>query len=141
MIERGRKMLELIKNYFIILPVIFLVITVILMIKTIKYIKKYIEIEGIIVDFYENASEMRLNQYEHKAISPIIAYEVDKKQYEFVGNYYSTSMKKGNKIKIIYNPQNPKQVKIKSGIYFASIILSIFTIVSFLTYIIIIAFL
>ena len=112
-----------------------------MIIKTVKYKIKYIEVEGTIVNFYENTSEMRINQYEHKAISPIIAYEVDKKQYEFVGNYYSTSMKKGNKIKIIYNPQNPKQVKIKSGLYFASIILSIFTIVSFLTYIIIRVFL
>lgn len=134
-------MIELIKIFFVVVPTIFLIITIVSIIKTINYKKKYVEIEGTIVDFYENTSEIRLNQYESKAISPIIVYTVNNQQYEFVGNYYSTIMKKGNKIKIMYNPQNPKQAKIKSGLYFSSIILSIFTIVSFLAYIIIMIFL
>ena len=134
-------MIELIKSFFIVIPIIFLIITIVLIIKTIKHKKIYIAIEGTIVDFYENTNEIRLNQYESKAISPIIAYTVNNQQYKFMGNYYSTTMKKGNKIKIMYNPQNPKQAKIKSGLYFSSIILSIFTIVSFLVYIIIMIFL
>ena len=129
-------MLEIFKNYFIIVPIIFLIITIILIIKLNKRNKNYVQTEGLIADFYENTSEMKLNNYEHKAISPIINYEVNGENFEFIGNYCSTTMKKGDKIQIMYNSDNPKQVIIKKGLNFAILILSIFTIASFITYII-----
>lgn len=134
-------MVEIIKDYFIIIPILFLIITVMLIIKLLKQKREFREQDGVIIDFYENNNELRLKDYEHKKTSPIISYEVNGNKFEFVGNYYSTTMKKGDKIKIVYNTKNPKQAKVKNGLIFAIIILSIFTISSFIALLLIKKFL
>ncbi len=130
-------MLELLKNYFVVIPLLLLIITILLMTKLIKQKKECKETTGTIVDFYKNTSELRLGDNEHVAISPIIKYFVNNKEYQIIGNYYSTSMKKGDSVKIIYNLNSPNKGKVKKGIELGIIILSIFTILSFVTMIII----
>lgn len=129
-------MFEIFQNCFFIIPIIFLIITVILIIKLIKRNKKYVDGVGTITDFHKNANEMRLNDYENEAISPIITYEVNGTKFDFIGNYYSTTMKVGDKIKIMYNPNNPKEATTKKGLSLAVVILGAFTIVSFIVLIV-----
>lgn len=129
-------MLEIFQNCFFIIPIIFLIITVILIIKLIKRNKKYVDGVGTITDFHKNTNEMRLNDYENEAISPIITYEVNGTKFDFVGNCYSTTMKVGDKIKIMYNPNNPKEATTKKGLSLAVVILGAFTIVSFIVLIV-----
>ena len=68
-------MLEIFQNCFFIIPIIFLIITIILVIKLVKRNKEYVEGIGIITDFHKNTNEMRLNGYETEAVSPVITYE------------------------------------------------------------------
>lgn len=130
-------MLEFLKNYFIVIPLLLLIITILLIAKLIKQKKEYKETTGTIVDFYKNTSELRLGDNEHVAIAPIIKYFVNNKEYQIIGNYYSTSMKKGDSVKIIYNLNSPNKGKVKKALELGIIILSIFTILSFITMIII----
>ena len=129
-------MLEVFKNYFFIIPTIFLIITIILIIKLLKRNKEYVESVGIITDFYKNTSEMFLDDYETVAISPVITYEVNGTKFEFIGNYCSTTMKVGDKIKIMYKRNNPKKATTKQGLILAIKVLAIFTIASFIVLII-----
>ena len=129
-------MLEIFQNCFFIVPIIFLIITIILIIKLVKRNKEYVESIGTITDFYKNTSEMRLNNHETEAISPVITYEVNGTKFEFIGNYYSTTMKIGDKIKIMYKKSNPKEATTKKGLNLAVVILGTFTIVSFIVLIV-----
>ena len=129
-------MLEIFQNCFFIIPIIFLIITIILVIKLVKRNKEYVEGIGIITDFHKNTNEMRLNGYETEAVSPVITYEVNGTKYDFIGNYYSTTMKVGDKIKIMYNQNNPKEATTKKGLNLAVVILGAFTIISFIVLII-----
>ena len=129
-------MLEIFQNCFFIIPIIFLIITIVLIIKLIKRNKEYVEGAGIITDFHKNTNEMRLNNCENEAILPIIIYEVNGSKFDFIGNYYSTTMKIGDVIKIMYNPNNPKEATTKKGLSLAVVILGAFTIVSFIVLIV-----
>ena len=129
-------MLEIFQNCFFIIPIIFLIITIILIIKLIKRNKEYVEGVGTITDFHKNTNEMRLNDYETEAISPVITYEVNETKFDFIGNYYSTTMKIGDKIKIMYNQNNPKEATTKKRLNLAVVILGAFTIISFIVLIV-----
>lgn len=129
-------MLEIFQNWFFIVPIIFLIITIILIIKLIKRNKEYVEGVGTITDFHKNTNEMRLNDYETEAISPVITYEVNETKFDFIGNYYSTTMKIGDKIKIMYNQNNSKEATTKKGLNLAVVILGAFTIISFIVLIV-----
>lgn len=129
-------MLEIFQNWFFIIPIVFLIITIILIIKLIKRNKEYVDGVGTITDFHKNTNEMRLNDCENEAISPIITYEVNGTKFDFIGNYYSTTMKVGDEIKIMYNPNNPKEATTKKGLSLAVVILGAFTIVSFIVLIV-----
>lgn len=129
-------MLEIFQNWFFIVPIIFLIITIILIIKLIKRNKEYVEGVGTITDFHKNTNEMRLNDYETEAISPVITYEVNETKFDFIGNYYSTTMKIGDKIKIMYNQNNPKEATTKKRLNLAVVILGAFTIISFIVLIV-----
>ena len=129
-------MLEIFQNWFFIVPIIFLIITIILIIKLIKRNKEYVEGVGTITDFHKNTNEMRLNDYETEAISPGITYEVNETKFDFIGNYYSTTMKIGDKIKIMYNQNNPKEATTKKRLNLAVVILGAFTIISFIVLIV-----
>ena len=129
-------MLEIFQNWFFIVPIIFLIITIILIIKLIKRNKEYVEGVGTITDFHKNTNEMRLKDYETEAISPVITYEVNGTKFDFIGNYYSTTMKIGDKIKIMYNQNNPKEATTKKGLNLTVVILGAFTIISFIVLIV-----
>lgn len=129
-------MLEIFQNWFFIVPIIFLIITIILIIKLIKRNKEYVEGVGTITDFHKNTNEMRLKDYETEAISPVITYEVNGTKFDFIGNYYSTTMKIGDKIKIMYNQNNPKDATTKKGLNLTVVILGAFTIISFIVLIV-----
>ena len=129
-------MLEIFQNCFFIIPIIFLIITIILIIKLIKRNKEYVEDVGTITDFHKNTNEMRLKDYETEAISPVITYDVNGTKFDFIGNYYSTTMKIGDKIKIMYNQNNPKDATTKKGLNLTVVILGAFTIISFIVLIV-----
>ena len=99
-------MIEIFVKLYIFVPIILFVVTLLLIANGNNKIKKYNECTGTIVRFYENTSELRVDSYETKAVSPVVSYSVNGRNYEFIGNYYSTSMKVGQDVKVIYNKKD-----------------------------------
>lgn len=125
----------LIKLYPIV-PMILLVVTILLVFNCKNKISRYNECAGTIIGFYENTAEMHLDSYEHKAISPIVQYSVDGKSYEFVGKYYSTTMKVGDEVEVMYDKDDASKATIKTGLYFAPIVTGALTLLFILPIII-----
>lgn len=116
-------MIEILIKCYTIVPIVLFIVTLILIVNGNNKMNKYNECSGTIVRFYENTSELRVGSYETKAVSPVVSYSVNGKTYEFTGNYYSTSMKVGQEVKILYNKADHSKATIKTGIYFAPIIM------------------
>lgn len=102
--------------------IILMVVTTILIIHGQKRNSTFHECSGTIVNFYKNSVEGRLGSYESVAISPVVEYEVNGARYELIGKYYSTNMKIGDTIKILFDEDNPSVASIKTELYFAPII-------------------
>lgn len=132
-------MIHTIENIIFILLILFLIIEIILIIKNRDYLNKnkYGVANGIIENFYKDTSSIFLNDGESYKISPIISYEVNGKPYQFVGDFYTTSMKKGDNIKILFNKENPQKAKVFVSIYFAHLIMWIFIIMIIVTLLVI----
>lgn len=116
-------MIEILIKCYTIVPIVLFIVTLILIVNGNNKMNKYNECSGTIVRFYENTSELRVGSYETKAVSPVVSYSVNGKTYEFTGNYYSTSMKVGQEVKILYNKEDHSKATIKTSIYFAPIIM------------------
>lgn len=117
--DRNRRMIDLLIKLYILVPAILLVITIGLIVNLNIKIAKYKVCQGTIIGFYENTSELRVGSYEKKAVSPIVSYTVNGHTYEFVGNYYSTSMNIGQQVNVMYSKADASKATIKSGLYFA----------------------
>ena len=115
-------MIEILMKLYVFVPIILFVVTLIFIVNGNNKMNKYNECTGTIVRFYENTSELRVGSYETKAVSPVVSYSVNGRTYEFTGNYYSTSMKVGQEVKVLYNKEDNSKATIKTGIYFAPII-------------------
>lgn len=116
------KMIEILIKCYIVVPAVLLVVTLVLIVNGNNKVNKYNECSGTIVRFYENTSELRVGAYEAKAVSPVVSYSVNGNTYEFIANYYSTSMKVGQEVKVLYSKEDNTKATIKTGIYFAPII-------------------
>lgn len=131
------KLVDFIFIVMIFVAIILAMVTIILIINAIKKNKNYIICEGTIVDFYENDSSLRVGDDPVKAISPVIYFKVKEKEYKFTGNYCNSTMKVGDKIKILYNKNNPNKATIKQGLFIAPIITGALTTFSIIALIII----
>ncbi len=107
---------------FPIIPIILLVVTICLGVNAHNKLSNFSECPGTIVDFYENTSELRVGTDATKAISPIVVYNVNGREYKFTGNYCSTSMKVGDTVKVMYDSNNYENATLKTGLYVAPII-------------------
>lgn len=86
-----------------IISLVLLMVTVFLVDKNRKKLSNCGVCKGIIVGFEKNTSELRVGDYETEAISPVVSYTVDNQKYEFTGKYYSTNMKRGQLVDVIYD--------------------------------------
>lgn len=120
--ERAEKMMNGIFIALLIASVILVAVTGVLIVNAHKKNSEYRRCMGKIIGFYENTSEMRLSDGEMVAISPVVAYEVDGQQYEFVANFYSTSMELGDLCDVLYSPHDPSSATLRKGTVFAPII-------------------
>lgn len=115
-------MLEIFFRYFFIVPLILLIVTVILIVNSSNKLKHYEQCTGVITGFYENKSAVRVDVGETKAVSPIVSYQVDGRQYQFTANYYSTNMKVGQEVKVLYNMDDHSKASIQTGLYVGPLI-------------------
>ena len=112
-------MISLLLKLYILVPLILFIVTIFLIINLNNKVTKYDVCQGTIVRFYENTSELRVGSYETKAISPVVSYTVNGKSYEFIGNYYSTSMKVGQQVDVMVSKADASKATIKAGLYIA----------------------
>ena len=121
-------MLVLLGPLFALVAAVLLIVTIILVSNGSKRIKNTNECTGVITGFYTDTSNMFLDDYERRRISPIISYTVEGKSYEFVGNYYDTTMKEGQNVKVLYDKEDCTKASIKTGVYLAPIITGALTV-------------
>lgn len=120
--DKVKNMISMLLKLYTIVPIILLAVTIFLFFNCKNKINRYNECVGTITGFYENTTENRVGSYENKAISPVISYSVNGHSYEFIGNYYSTTMKVGNEITVMYEKDDASKATIKTGLYIAPII-------------------
>lgn len=94
--------MELVMKLYVLIPLCLLVVTVILAVRGAKKLRNYEECTGTIVRFHETAASHINNYHGRIILSPIIAYSVNGKKYEFMGRYYSTLMKVGKERTVLY---------------------------------------
>lgn len=131
---------DLFFKIFIIVPIILTVATILLIVNSSQKLKTYSECSGTIIRFYETTNSQQGSSEKDKSISPVISYTVEGKTYEFTGNYYSTSMKVGQEIKVMYHNEDPSNATVKTGLYVAPMIVGILALTFTLFYIIWIIF-
>lgn len=78
--------------------------------------------EGYIVGFRHSSSEIMLDDYETTSISPVVRYTAGGREYEFVGSYYATTMKIGDKVEVLYDRQDASKARLSRGRYLAPIV-------------------
>ena len=64
-----------------------------------------------------------------KSISTVVSYLVDARRYEFTSGYYSSSMKEGQEVEVMYSREDPSKAAIKSGLFVAPAILGVLAVV------------
>lgn len=125
-INNDRRVLGILMVVFSCISLICLILTVILFINSNNIMDNSEECIGTIVDFKVTHSGS------DDSIHPIVSYEVNDQKYKFVSNYYSSSMKVGGSVEVLYNRNDYSDATIKSGVYFAPILMGIFAGVFFI---------
>lgn len=120
--SKVNNMLEILMKLYFIVPLILLTVTIGLVVSRTNKMKRFNECVGVITGFYENTLETRVGSYETKAISPVVSYSVNGEKHEFIGNYYSTNMKVGNRVNVLYDKNDCSKATIKNGLHLAPII-------------------
>lgn len=104
-------------------------VSICLLVNTRNKIKDFKETKGKIVKFYENDSELRVGTDAVKAVSPVVVYSVDEQEHQFIGRYCTSSMKVGDTVGVLYDPEQPDRAVMKHGLYFAPLITGILALV------------
>lgn len=106
----------------IIVTAVLYIVTGILIVNAKNKLKGFNECTGTITRFYENTSALRVGNDARRAVSPVVSYFVNGRGYEFIGNYFSTSMKIGQPVNVLYSKDDFSKATIKTGVYIAPII-------------------
>ena len=115
-------MLNTIFGLILAAAIILLAVTAVLVVHGMRRNASFLSCTGTIIGFYENSAEGRVGSYENTAISPVVEYKVNGTRYEMIGKYYSTSMKVGGTVEVLYSEEDPSVASIKTGLFFAPIV-------------------
>lgn len=113
-------MSDLILALLILVPLILLTVTVILIVNGSRKLRRCAECTGIITELKKVQTPMQ--KPGERNVSPVVSYMVNGKTYAFIGNYWSTSMRVGQKINVLYEREDPSKATIKQGLYVAPMI-------------------
>lgn len=131
-------MIEILMKLFIVVPLILFIVTVILIANSTNKMKNYETCTGVITAF-DQTNAFGVDSYGKKRISPVIEYKVKGQTYQFIGNYYSTNMKVGKEVNVMYNKEDVSKATIKTGLFVAPIItggLTLFFIIPIIIFVI-----
>ncbi len=109
-------MANLILTLLAIASVIPFVVMIVSFVRNTKKRKRYSECVGTIVRIWKRPSPgERSNQ---QLVSPIVSYTVHGKKYEMVGTTYTTNIKIGQEVVILFDKDDPSKAIMKKGLYF-----------------------
>lgn len=120
--NRGETVLPAIFRILLAVALLLLAVTFVLLSRVKKAERDSCLGEGYIVGFRHGSSEIMLDDYETTSISPVVRYTAGGQVYEFVGNYYATTMKIGDKVEVLYNRQDMSKARLNRGRYLAPIV-------------------
>ncbi len=117
--------MEILLKSIIIVPIILYAVTARLIANSSRKLKNYHECIGTIVRFEHPPRHLGASPEWSNGRTPIIAYAVNGRTYEFFADYYSSTMKVGKKIRIMYSNEDYSKATVKAGLYTAPIITGI----------------
>ncbi len=109
--------MEILIKLFIIVPIILYLVTARLVANSVHKLKNYHECMGTIVRFEQKKPLLGSSPEWSSSRTPIIAYTVNGKTYEFFTDYFSSTMKVGKKIRILYSNEDFSKATVKAGLY------------------------
>ena len=95
-----------------------------------------VECTGVIVDFYRDTAAGTLGSGNAEAISPVVRYTVNGRDYVFTANYATTSMKVGQRVQVLYSADDPSDAVLQKGLWVGPLITGVLCIACLLTTII-----
>lgn len=123
-------MIDMIMRLYVIIPLILLIVTVFLIRNSYKKLKKYKRGEATLIEL------KWISRRNNMGYIPIVEYEVNGEKYTSEFNYYSSGMKVGDKVDILYDENDlGKRVASLKGLYVAPIVLGSMTIFFFIPFI------
>ena len=117
-----RRKSKLYYSLFLIIPIIMIFMSVVLFYTSYIKTKNYNECDARITDFHIEEDMTYVNKNNRFKIIPTIEYNVNGILYVNESRYYSSGMKKGDSIRILYDKENPNTFIVKDSIYLASFI-------------------
>lgn len=121
-----RKLVHLASGIFFAISIIIFIIFAVLCFYVHDRFNSWPETEGEIVSFSDNSKQTLAVDDSNNSRRPIISYEVDGIRREFTGNYYLPSMREGDKLTILYDPDNHLMVIIKDLLILSLTIVGVF---------------
>lgn len=120
--KKYSKVICVVFRTFFVVSLILAVVTVCLLVNGVNKKNNFVPGQGKIIGFDEKVSDGFSESESSVSMSPIIEYTVDGQNFEFVGGYYSSSMKVGDSIDIMYNKNDLSKAIVAKGLFFGSII-------------------
>ncbi len=128
--------MEILIKALVIIPLILWVVTAFLLRRSSHKLNNYYETTGTIVRMEERKKMFRASNDWRTEITPVIAYTINGTTYECDSDYFSSSMKPGKKIKIMYNCNDFSKATVKKGLYLGPAITGIMAVCFTAAYII-----
>ena len=124
---------NLVKLYPII-PVILIIIAVCTAISAFRKYTNSVEAEGIITELKMNTAAITRSSDNSYMMYPVIEYDYDGTRYSFSANYATSSMRIGDRVKILIKKTDPSKAVIKQGLFVAPLIVGGLAIVFIIPY-------
>ncbi len=133
--------MEILLKSLVIIPIILWGVTAFLLRRSSHRLNNYYETTGTIVRMEERDKMFRaMKDWQHE-IMPVIAYTINGTTYECDSDYFSSSMKPGKKLKIMYDCNDFSKATVKKGLYIGPTVTGIMALCFTIAYIIVLVIL
>ena len=120
----------------IIVPIILYIITAWLIVNSRRKLKNSQAHIGTIVRLEPRSTSAGADTgHHHTVYCPIISYTVDGQTYEFVADYFSSSMKVGKDVRIRYSTEDPSKATVEARLYVVPVVVGSFAVCCTFAYI------
>lgn len=119
----------------IIVPIILYLITAWLIVNSRRKLKSSQVHIGTIMRLEPRSTSVGADIGHRTVYCPIISYTVDGQTYEFVADYFSSSMKVGKDVRIRYSTEDPSKATVEARLYVVPVVVGSFAVCCTFAYI------